>query len=91
MSVDAPEESQKLAERFVVEMQFLSDASRRVLDLYNVRHDAALTTHGFSSIAIPTNVLVDREGIVRWIWQSPNYRVRLTEDEIVHAVRAHAT
>lgn len=90
MSVDAPEESQKLAERFVVEMQFLSDSGGKVLDLYNVRHDGALTTHGFASIAIPTNILVDRDGIVRWIWQSPNYRVRLTEEEIVQAVRANA-
>lgn len=71
-------------------MQFLSDSNRTVLDLYNIRHDGALTTHGFESLAIPTDILVDREGIVRWIWQSPNYRVRLSEDEIVEAVRTHA-
>ncbi len=70
--------------------QFLSDSQRKVLDLYNIRHDGALTTHGFDSIAIPTNILVDRQGIVRWIWQSPNYRVRLSEAEIVEAVRADA-
>lgn len=91
ISVDAPEESQALSERFGVDLVFLSDRDRKVIDAYNVRHDRAITTHGFDSIAIPTNLLIDREGIIRWIWQSPNYRVRLPEDEIVAAVEAHAT
>lgn len=72
-------------------MKFLSDRGREVIDRYNLRHDRALTAHGFDAIAIPTSILVDREGIVRWLWQSPNYRVRLSEEELLAAVERYAT
>ncbi len=36
---------------------------------------------------IPTTILADREGIVRWIDQSDDYRVRSQPDRVLRALR----
>lgn len=37
----------------------------------------------------PTTILVDRRGIARWIYRSPNVIARLSPDEVLAAVDEH--
>ncbi len=87
VSVDPPETSEALRQRLHCDFTFLSDRDGTVLDLLNIRHRGAHpTSHG--DIAYPTQVLVDRDGIVRWTYQSESYRTRARPDQIFAAVAA---
>jgi alkyl hydroperoxide reductase subunit AhpC len=35
---------------------------------------------------VPTTILVNRHGIVRWLYRSPKVIVRLSPEEVLHAV-----
>ena len=39
-----------------------------------------------SDIELPTTLLVDRLGIVRWIYRSPSVIARLSPDEVLRAI-----
>jgi hypothetical protein len=39
-------------------------------------------------MAIPTSLLVDEQGIIRWIDQSEDYRLRSSEQRVMDAVRS---
>lgn len=41
-----------------------------------------------TTMAIPTTLLVDEQGILRWIDQPDDYRLRANEDRVMAAVRA---
>jgi len=62
----------------------LSDPNGTVLDRLNIRHRGG---HG-GDIAYPTQVLVDKEGIVRWTYESANFRVRARPEQIFAAIAA---
>jgi peroxiredoxin len=83
VSVDPPEASAALKKRLEVDFTFLSDPDGKVLDLLGIRHRGA---HGGKDIAYPTQVLVDREGVVRWTYESESYRVRASPEEIFAAL-----
>jgi peroxiredoxin len=78
--------------RLGVTMTVLADESLAVTDLYNLRHAKALAGDPkrkfVRPLAIPTTILVDGEGIVRWIDQAEDYRVRSDADRVLAAVRA---
>ena len=38
---------------------------------------------------VPTTILVDRSGIVRWLYRSPAVIVRLSPDEVLQAIDRH--
>lgn len=40
----------------------------------------------YRSMAIPTTILIDEQGIVRWIDQSDDYRLRASKDKVLGAV-----
>jgi peroxiredoxin len=67
---------------------FLSDAHRQVIDLVNIRYHRLNPSGG--DIAIPTLVLADRDGIIRWIHQTEDYRVRAQPEEILHILDQEA-
>lgn len=75
----------------------LCDPDLKVIRDYGLEHHKAVefSTGGFTvfgiplalvpsvkTMAIPTTVLVDEHGIVRWIDQSEDYRIRSAEDRI---------
>ncbi len=72
-------------------MIMLSDASLSVVDLYNLRHERGIATTPrrgiFRPLAIPTTILVDKDGIVRWIDQTDDYRIRSDAERVLAAVR----
>ena len=42
-----------------------------------------------SDIDVPTTILVNRKGTVRWLYRSPKVIVRLSPDEVVQAIDEH--
>lgn len=84
ISVDTPEESRLLRQQLAAEYTFLSDAGRTVMDLLQLRHSQPNPAGG--DIEMPTLILTDRSGIIRWIHQSEDYRVRARPEEILRIV-----
>lgn len=42
----------------------------------------------YRSMAIPTSILIDENGIVQWIDQSDDYRIRASQDRVTNALSA---
>ncbi len=74
----------------------LADPNLEVISQMGLRHDKAIGFHtfflfglpmgypnGFRSMAIPTSVLLDEEGVVRWIDQALDYRIRGDADRVL--------
>lgn len=69
----------------------LADPDLRITDLYNVRHERGLAPKPgvIVSLPIPTTVLVDAGGVVRWIDQAEDYQRRSHPDRVLAAVDAN--
>lgn len=79
----------------------LSDPDLSVIRRYGLVHRAGLEFFtfyvagiplgwptGFRQMAIPTTLLVDETGVVRWVDQATDYRLRGDEARVLAAVRA---
>jgi peroxiredoxin len=86
VSVDPPAASRRLRERLKSRFTFLADPEGVLLDGLGIRHRGG--RNDGADIAFPTAVLVDAEGIVRWIFQSDTYRERARAEEIFAAIAA---
>ena len=66
----------------------LSDADLTVVDAYNVRHERGLAPKPpmVTSMPIPTTILVDADGIVRWIDQATDYQRRSHPERVLAAI-----
>jgi len=66
----------------------VSDPDLSVTRLYNLENRAPkLTPPGVAGVPIPTTILADREGIVRWIDQAKDYRVRSQPTRVLEVLR----
>ncbi len=65
---------------------FLADTGAVLLDRLGILHRDAPNDWG--DIAFPTSVLVDEEGVVRWIYASDTYRQRARPEDVFEAIRA---
>lgn len=91
ISPDTVAESARTAAKGL-SMPILSDAELAVTDLYGVRHPGGLApTPGKRGIrrplAIPTTLLIDAGGVVRWIDRADDYRVRSEASRVLGAIR----
>ena len=43
---------------------------------------------GLSGLPVPTTILADAEGVVRWIDQTGNYTIRSQPERVLAALRA---
>lgn len=84
VSVDPPDVSKRLRDHLSVAFTFLSDSDSALLDALGIRHRAGAADG--SDIAFPTAILVDRQGIVRWTYQSDTYRQRARPEQIFAAI-----
>lgn len=84
VSVDPPAASRRLKERLKSRFTFLADQEGELLDALGIRHRAG--RNDGADIAYPTAVLVDADGIVRWIFRSGSYRERARAEEIFAAI-----
>ncbi|MBW2273646.1 MAG: redoxin domain-containing protein [Deltaproteobacteria bacterium] len=93
ISPDTLRESSRGKRRSNLTMQVLADPELKVIDLYGLRHEHAMGGPRDGSLirnlAIPTSVLIDADGVVRWIDQADDYRVRSDADRVLDAVRRH--
>ena len=93
VSPDTIRASSRGKRRAKLSMQVLADPELKVIDFYGLRHEKAFGAprNGsvIRSLAIPTSVLVDAEGIVRWIDQADDYRVRSGAGRVLEALRRH--
>jgi alkyl hydroperoxide reductase subunit AhpC len=65
----------------------LSDQERRLSDAAGLIHPHAAPDG--SDTDVPTTILVDRQGSVRWLYRSPVVIARLSPDEVLQAIDEH--
>jgi len=86
VSVDSPAASKRLRDRLEVGFTFLSDPEGELLDALGIRHRGGRGDG--ADIAYPTSMLVDRDGTVRWLFQSDTYRERARPEQVFAAIDA---
>ena len=101
LSKDSVEDAAMQKRRDGLSMQLLSDPELEVIRLYGVEHHKAIeaSTGRFTlfgiplalvlsikTMAIPTTLLIDEEGIIRWIDQADDYRLRSDNERVISAV-----
>ena len=86
MSPDPNAQSHEMAQRLHLGYRFVADPDLAVTRRYGLVH-ARGGQHG-EDVPIPTTVVLDRDGVVRWLWISNNFQVRPDPDEVLRAVRA---
>ena len=84
MSIDPPSVSRRLKQRLESQFTFLADPEGVLLDGLCIRHRGG--RNDGVDIAYPTAVLVDGDGVVRWIFKSDTYRERARAEEIFAAI-----
>jgi peroxiredoxin len=102
LSKDSVEEAAIHKNRDHLSIELLSDASLDVIRQYGVEHHKALgfannkykiggipltLKPSFKTMAIPTTMLIDENGIIVWIDQADDYRIRSSGDRIYQAVK----
>jgi peroxiredoxin len=86
VSPDPNERSQALAEKLGLRYRFLADRDLAVTRRYGIVH-AGGGPEG-QDVPVPTTVVLDRRGIVRWLSVADNYQVRPDPADVTRAVRA---
>jgi len=86
VSPDPNARSHEMAQRLHLGYRFVADPDLAVTRRYGLVH-ARGGQHG-EDVPIPTTVVLDRDGVVRWLWISNNFQVRPDPDEVLRAVRA---
>jgi peroxiredoxin len=86
VSVHSPEASRRVRERLKSRFTFLADPEGTLLDGLGIRHQAG--RNDGADIAFPTSVLVDADGVVRWIFHADSVRERARAEEIFAAIAA---
>lgn len=85
VSIAPPEINRSLRQRVGADYIFLSDPDGSVLDQLNIDHHTPNPTG--KDIPIPTQILVDKEGIIRWIYQPSNYRIRAKPEAVIAVLK----
>ena len=103
LSKDTVEEAGIHKERDNLSLKLLSDAKLEVIRQYGVEHHKAvnfttgkLSVFGiplafvmsFKTMAIPTSLLLDENGVIQWIDQTDDYRIRSNGDRVFEAVKS---
>src|SRR5215212_9335712 len=65
----------------------LSDGARGLSGAAGVVHPHAAPDGGDTDV--PTTILVDRRGTVRWLYRSPSVIARLSPDDVLRAIDGH--
>lgn len=84
-SMEGPDTAKQTQAQFPG-MTVLADKSRGLSEATGVVHPHAGPDGG--DIDAPTTVLVDKKGVVRWLYRSPSIIARLSPDDLLAAVEA---
>jgi peroxiredoxin len=85
VSPDPNAKSQELAERLKARYRFLTDADLAVTRRYGLLH--ARGGHRGQDVPRPTTIVIDRQGVVRWLSLADYIQVRPDATEVARAVR----
>lgn len=85
ISPDSNERSQALAERLRARYRFLTDRDLTVTRRYGLVHTRG--GNNGQDVPRPTTVVIDRQGIVRWLSLADNIQVRPEPGDVSRAVR----
>ena len=103
LSKETPEEATIHKNRDGLSFQMLSDSKLEVIKQYGVEHHKAIgsntgnfmifgiplgTEMSFKTMAIPTTLLVDENGVIQWIDQTDDYRIRSNAEPVLQAVKS---
>jgi peroxiredoxin len=83
VSVEGPDDARKTQADFP-HLTVLSDEGRSLSEAAGLIHPHAAPDGGDADV--PTTILVDRRGTVRWLYRSPSVIARLSPDELLHAI-----
>jgi glutaredoxin-dependent peroxiredoxin len=84
ISVDSPEESQRLCGARGYVFPFLSDSNAEVIRKYGVLHRVG--GENSKDIARPAEFLVDSSGVIRWVNLTEDLRVRARPQMVLDAI-----
>jgi len=85
VSPDPNARSHEMAQRLHLGYRFVADPDLAVTRRYGLVH-ARAGQHG-EDVPIPTTVVLDRAGVVRWLSISNNLQLRPDPDDVLRAVR----
>ena len=89
VSSDNADELRMFAKKHDWAIRLLADPDLAAHRLYNVQHRKFAARRGpFREIAIPTTILLDRNGRVLWLERTPDFRVRPQADMVLAKTRA---
>src|SRR5262245_35820087 len=83
VSIEGLEDARKTQADFPY-LTVLSDEARRLSEAAGLIHPHAAPDGGDADT--PTTILVDRQGVVRWVYRSPSVIARLSPDEVLEAI-----
>ena len=83
VSMEGADDAQKTQAEFP-HLLVLADAGRNLSEAAALVH--AHARHDGSDADAPTTILVDRGGVVRWVYRPPSAIARLSPDEVLQAV-----
>lgn len=83
--VDPPEINREVIARRGLDFPILSDPAFALIGAFGLRHPEG---HDGRDIALSAAVLLDANGIVRWVSVTPNLRVRPTPETVLAAIDA---
>lgn len=84
MSADPKEASLQFKREAGINFPLLSDEDELVIKQYGLLHKGG---NGSSDIARPADLLLDREGVIRWAMFTDNIRVRAHPDALLKAAK----
>jgi peroxiredoxin len=89
LSVDAPEDLQRMIERISSDdgvlpgFPFLTDPGHQVIDRYGLFNPDDPRGR---QITHPATFVIDKDGVVRWKFVEVDYRVRPTNEDVLQAL-----
>src|SRR5262245_29755421 len=86
VSPDSNEHSQQVAEGLRLNYRFVADRDLTVARRYGLVHRAGGPDG--QDVPRPATIVVDRDGLVRWVCVSRNFQVRPDPGDVLRAVRS---
>ena len=83
VSMEGPDDARKTQADFP-HLTVLSDEGHSLSEAAELIHPHAAPDGGDTDV--PTTILVDRRGTVRWLYRSPSVIARLSPDEVLQAI-----
>ncbi|HEY4221638.1 MAG TPA: redoxin domain-containing protein [Myxococcota bacterium] len=85
VSVDDPATSKQMKDELHLTMPLLSDPSASLITRLGLLHKGG---HGSVDVARPADLVLDKDGVVRWAAFTDNFRIRTHPDAILEAAAA---